>query len=70
MVILIIAVDTKGEKRIRIKEAKSIQYRIVDRFEECNPCLILEIIHIYDFVFVSRADQKCFIYSRQYSEEM
>ena len=36
MVFLALAVDTRGEKRIRVWKAKSIQYRIGDRFEECN----------------------------------
>ena len=63
MVLLILAVDTRGEKRMKVWKAKSIQYRVLDRFEECNPCLTIETIHIYDFVFASRADQKYFIYS-------
>ena len=55
MVILILAVDTWGEERMSIWAAKSIQYRIADRFEVCNPCLVIEAIHIYDFVLASHA---------------
>ena len=46
MVILILAVDTWGEERMSIWTAESIQYRIADRFEVCNPCLVIEAIHI------------------------
>ena len=62
MVNFVVAVDTR-EKRMTFWEAKTIQYRITDKFEEFNPCLVTEPTHIYDFVFASRADQKCFIYS-------
>ena len=55
---------------MRVWEVKSIQYRIADRFEECNPCLVIETFHISDFVFASPSDQKCFIYSWQYPEKM
>ena len=60
MVILILAGGTRGEKRMRIWEAKSIQCRIADRFEECNPCLVRETIHIYDFVFAVCPDDISF----------
>ena len=63
MVILIIAVDTREGKKMRVWEAKSIQYRIADRSEECNTCLVIETIQIYDFVFASGADHNCFICS-------
>ena len=63
MVILIIAVDTREGKRMRVWEAISIQYRISDRFEECHTCLVIEAIQIYDFVFASGADHNCFICS-------
>ena len=69
MVILILAVDKREGKRMRVWEAKSMQYRIADRFEERNTCLIIETIQIYDLVFTSRADHNCFICNRQYSEE-
>ena len=41
MAVLIPAVDTREGKRMRVWEAKSIQYRIADRFEECNTCLVI-----------------------------
>ena len=56
MVNFVLAVDTRGEKRMTVWESTSIQYRITDKFEEFNPCLVIETIHIYDFVFASRAD--------------
>ena len=64
MVILILAVDTREGKRVRFWEAKSIQYRIADRFEECNTCLVIKTIQIYEFVFASGADHICFIFRR------
>ena len=62
MVILPLAVDTREEKKVRVWEAKSIKCRIADRLEQCNPCFVIETIHINDFVLASREDQKCFIY--------
>ena len=56
MVNFVLAVDTRGEKRMTVWESTSIQYRITGKFEEFNPCLVIETIHIYDFVFASRAD--------------
>ena len=63
MVILILAVDTREGKRMRVWEARSIQYRIADRFEECNTCLVIKTIQIYEFVFASGADHIGFIRS-------
>ena len=60
MVILILYVDTRAEKRMRVWEAQSIQYRIADRLEECSACLVIETIDIYDFVFASYADHISF----------
>ena len=56
MVNFVLAVDTRGEKRMTVWESTSIQYRITDKFEEFNRCLVIETIHIYDFVFASHAD--------------
>ena len=61
IIIVILAVDTRGKKKMRVWEVPPMQYRTADRFEECNPCLVIETIHIYDFVFALCADHISFI---------